>query len=75
MFSSNWSYICGAVFTIIPPSIDIQLQKNAKMEKLKIVLYKIGYVLQLYACLSEWYFVLTQICIHFFVLILNTTAK
>ncbi len=45
------------------------------MEKQKIVLYKIGYVLQLYTCLSEWYFVLTQICIHFFVLILNTTAK
>lgn len=34
-FLIKWSYFCGAVFTIIPPSIDIQLQKNAKMEKQK----------------------------------------
>ncbi len=35
LFSSNWSYFCGAVFAIISPSIDIQLQKNAKKEKQK----------------------------------------
>lgn len=33
LFSSNLSYFCGAVLTIISPSIDIQLQKNAKKEK------------------------------------------
>lgn len=65
-FSSNWSYVLWSCLCIsMLGAINAILQKKQRRKKNKRKQIKRFDVLLLYTCLSEWYFVLTIICIHF----------